>query len=235
MEPFAGGAIVSLSVAYESLAGQVVFAELDDDVAAVWRTVLNGQAEWLAQRILGFELNADNVTRVLSDQPSSPGDRAFQTILRNRVQRGGIMAPGAGLLKDGENKHGLRSRWYPETLARRIRAINKLKQHLNFVHGDGLKLIDDYKADSETVFYLDPPYATAAKRLYAHWFVDHRKLFQSLVDVKCDFLMTYENTSEISALAAEFKFHARPVAMKTTHHENMTELLIGRDLKWLSA
>lgn len=46
--------------------------------------------------------------------------------------------------------------------------------------------------------------------------------------------MTYDNTPEIAALAAEFGFQAKPVAMKNTHHAKMTELLIGRDLDWLN-
>src|SRR5438067_8707247 len=50
IEPFAGGGIVSLTVAFERLAKHVVFAELDAGVAAVWRVVLNGQAEWLAKQ-----------------------------------------------------------------------------------------------------------------------------------------------------------------------------------------
>src|SRR5262245_63453271 len=46
IEPFAGGGIVSLTVAFEGLARHVIFAELDESVASVWRVVLNGQAEW---------------------------------------------------------------------------------------------------------------------------------------------------------------------------------------------
>lgn len=95
IEPFAGGAIVSLTAAFEGLAKEVVFAELDDAIAAVWHVVLNGGADWLAQRVLAFDLTAENVTAVLRENPASLQARAFQTILRNRVQRGGIMAQGA--------------------------------------------------------------------------------------------------------------------------------------------
>src|SRR5580693_7008780 len=45
IEPFAGGGIVSLTVAFERLAKHVIFAELEPGVAAVWRVVLNGHAE----------------------------------------------------------------------------------------------------------------------------------------------------------------------------------------------
>jgi DNA adenine methylase len=40
IEPFAGGAIVSLTAAFESLVSQVTMCELDEDVAAVWQTIL---------------------------------------------------------------------------------------------------------------------------------------------------------------------------------------------------
>jgi DNA adenine methylase len=234
IEPFAGGGIVSLTVAFERLAKHVVFAELDAGVAAVWRVVLNGQAEWLAKEILGFELTLENVRKVLDAPAETVRDKAFHTILRNRVQRGGIMAAGAGLVKSGENGRGLSSRWYPGTLARRIREINHQKDRLTFVEGDGFSLLEEQKADKDAVFFIDPPYTLAARRLYTKWQIDHRRLFTAMRACKGDFLMTYDNTPEIVGLAAEFGFQAQPVAMKNTHHAKMTELLIGRDLSWLN-
>ena len=235
IEPFAGGGIVSLTVAFERLAKHVVFSELDSGVAATWRVVLNGQAEWLAKEILGFELTHDNVKNVLNAPTDILRERAFQTIIRNRVQRGGIMAEGAGLIKAGENGRGLLSRWYPETLARRIREINHLKDRLTFVEGDGFALLEEQKADRDAVFFIDPPYTQASRRLYTKWQINHRQLFAVMQACKGDFLMTYDNTAEIRTLANEFGFQARPIAMKSTHHANMTELLIGRDLQWLNA
>jgi DNA adenine methylase len=234
IEPFAGGAIVSLTVAFERLARHVIFAELDAGVAAVWRVVLNGQAEWLAKEIKDFDLNLENVRRILDAPGRTLREKAFQTILRNRVQRGGIMASGAGLVKTGENGRGLSSRWYPETLARRIREINHLKDRITFVEGDGFALLEEYRADADAVFFIDPPYTLAARRLYTEWRIDHRRLFAAMRASRGDFLMTYDNTPEIVALAAEFGFQTRPVAMKNTHHAKMTELLIGRDLSWFN-
>ena len=232
IEPFAGGAIVSLTVAFERLAKHVMFAELDPGVAAVWRAVLNGHAEWLAKEILNFEISTQNVRKVLGTSANTLRDKALQTILRNRVQRGGIMAAGAGLIKEGENGRGLMSRWYPETLARRIREINQLKDRLTFVEGDGFALLQEHAADKDAVFFIDPPYTLAARRLYTNWQIDHRRLFAAMRRCKGDFLMTYDNTPEIAALAVEFGFQAKPVAMKNTHHAKMTELLIARDLDW---
>jgi DNA adenine methylase len=233
IEPFAGGAIVSLTVAFERLARHVVFAELDEGVATVWRVILNGQAEWLARKILEFDLTLENVRAVLDQPTQSLREQAFQTILRNRVQRGGIMADGAGLVKTGEKGRGLNSRWYPETLARRIREINELKDRLTFVADDGFGLIKEHQADPEAAFYIDPPYTLAARRLYTKWQIDHAQLFSEMCACKGDFLMSYDNTAEIVGLAKKHGLETRAVAMKNTHHAKMTELLIGRSLSWL--
>ena len=46
--------------------------------------------------------------------------------------------------------------------------------------------------------------------------------------------MTYDDTPEVRALAARHGFLTRPVRMKTTHHVQTTELLIGRSFDWLA-
>jgi len=234
IEPFAGGGIVSLTTAFEGLARHVIFAEMDESVASVWRVVLNEQAEWLAKQILHFDLTLENVTYVLKQNAPGIQEKAFQTILRNRVQRGGILADGAGLIKTGESGRGLNSRWYPETLARRIREINQQKDRMTFVEGNGLDIIEEYKTDAEAAFYIDPPYTVAARRLYKVWQMDHANLFATMAACRGDFLMSYDNTAEIVALAKKHGFESRPIAMKSTHHMKMTELLIGKDLSWLS-
>jgi DNA adenine methylase len=235
VEPFAGGGAVSLTAGFERLAKHVIFAEMDDGVASVWRVVLNGQARWLAEKIRQFDLTLENVRETLDAAEGTLKEEAFKTLLRNRVQRGGILAKGAGLVKTGETGRGLNARWYPETLARRIIEINEVKDRFSFVHGDGLAIVREHLNDKDTVFYIDPPYMVAARRLYTHWQVDHREIFKLMSKAKGDFLMSYDNTPEIQALAKEFHFDTRQVAMKNTHHAKMTELLIGRDLAFLDA
>lgn len=238
LEPFAGGGICSLTVAFERLAGHVIMGEMDEYVSSVWKTILDGQAEWLALRILAFELTLDNVKKALSKDMNCDlilREQAFLTILRNRVQRGGIMAPGAGLVKSGEDNRGISSRWYAKTLARRIREIVANKHMLTFVQGDGMALIREHRNDPQAVFFVDPPYTKAARRLYRHWEFDHQQLFVDLSMCKGDFLVSYDDTDEIRALTEKFELQWRAVSMKSTHHATKRELLIGRDSSWLDA
>jgi len=238
VEPFGGGAIAGLTAAFEDLADHVIIAEIDEYVAAVWYTILSGQSEWLAKKILTFDLTLGNVKIALARSNRKDltlKEKAFLAILRNRVQRGGIMAPGAGLIKNGENNRGIGSRWYPETLARRIRNIAKMRHKITFFYGDGLLLLRQFGNERKAAFFLDPPYTKAAKRLYNNWEFDHRALFEAIRHQRAPFLITYDDTPEISQLADEFGYDKRCVRMKNTHHTRKTELLIGTDFAWFDA
>lgn len=163
-EPFAGGGIVSLTVAFEKLANHVTMVELDDQVAAVWRTIISGDGEWLASRIATFNLTAESAKMALALTVPSTQERAFQTILRNRINRGGIMAPGAGIINAGENGKGLRSRWYPQTLKKRILDILCVRDRITFIEGDGLKVLKQNIRRANAVFFIDPPYTAGGKK-----------------------------------------------------------------------
>lgn len=232
LEPFAGGAIIGLTVAFEELAEQVVLVELDENVASVWQTILNGDGQWLVEQIADFELSRDAVRRVLDDAENSTRHRAFATVVQNRVNRGGILAPGAGKMKKGENGNGLSSRWYPDTLCQRISDIMARKDRIRFIHGDGFNVMEHNLAAAETAYFIDPPYTEAGRRLYLHSDVDHKLLFRLADMARGPFLMTYDHSRAILNLADKHEFEVVEVAMKTTHHTRKMELFISRDLSW---
>ena len=237
IEPFAGGGIVSLTVAAENLAGHVTMVELDEQVAAVWQTVIqNGEGRWLADKIIGFDLTSESLVNELKRTAKSVRERAFQTILKNRTYRGGILALGSAPLKHGENGKGIKSRWYADTLKRRLLDIDTIREFITFIEGDGVEVMRLNTEEPGVVFFIDPPYTAAGKRagsrLYTHSELDHEGLFRIAANVNGDFLMTYDDTDSVRELARQHGFDTELVAMKNTHHTKMTELLIGRDLNW---
>jgi DNA adenine methylase len=237
VEPFAGGGIISLTAAFEWLAEKVVMVELDKQIASVWETILCGDAKWLARRLLTFELTLESAKAELAKKPVSQREFAFQTILRNRTAHGGILAEGAGVLKHGENGKGILSRWYPQTIGSRITNIEFVAKRLEFIHGDGFDVLARFQKERDAVFFIDPPYTAGGKRagsrLYTHSEIDHDKLFSLCEKLRGDFLMTYDNAEEVHALAERHGFETKLVAMKNTHHAEMDELLIGRNLDWV--
>lgn len=242
IEPFAGGAIVGLTVAFEKLAQKVTLVEKDDQVAAVWKTLLvDGDGEWLARKIEKFDCTSSNVATLLTAEFSSTRDIAFQTIVQNRTAHGGILAKGAGLLKHGENGKGVTSRWYPSTLARRIRDIDTIKERVAFVHGDAFEVIEQNARRKNIVWFVDPPYTAgkngkrAGTRLYNHFEIDHERLFSLLEKAKGDVLITYDKDEHVEQLSKKHGFQFKAVAMQNTHLEKMNELLIGRNLDWIGS
>ncbi|MBB5063931.1 DNA adenine methylase [Granulicella mallensis] len=233
IEPFAGGAMAGLTVAAEDLADHVLLCELDDDVAALWETIFQGNAadvRWLCNSITSFDVTLENVRQVLDSAPKAVKGQAFRTIVKNRMQRGGIMAAGAGLVKEGEAGRGLHSRWYPQTLATRIDALHSFKDRVAFQHADAFDVIREHADDSGACFFIDPPYTAGGKkagsRLYTHNEVDHAGLFALMASVHGTVMLTYDDSPEVRKLAKQHKFRIVEIPMKNTHHVIIRELLI---------
>jgi DNA adenine methylase len=226
LEPFAGGASVGLSVLFDGLADQVVLVEKDEAVASVWAAVVTGWAPELAELVLSFEMTESNVRELLANPRGGVVHLAFQTIVRNRVQRGGIMAPGAGLMKSGENGNGLKSRWYAATLARRLRDLHDHRERLAAAWSDGIDEMRAWRDRVDVAYFIDPPYTVAGGRLYTHHRVDHAALFEAAAELRGPWMMTYDDTREIRDLASRHGMAVAEVPMKTTHHEVKKELVI---------
>jgi DNA adenine methylase len=234
VEPFTGGGIVGLTAAAENLAKKVELVELDPEVAAVWTTVAGPDNEWLASRILSFNFSPENVKAELGREPQNSREIAFRTILKNRVNHGGILAKGSGMLKAGENGKGLASRWYPATLANRIAAIDTVKYKLTAIMGDAFDALLRHQNNSSAYFFIDPPYVGAGRRLYTHFDIDHARLFELTAALKGRFLLTYDDAAEIRALADRYGLAYTTIPMKTTHHSEKRELLISDNINWLN-
>jgi DNA adenine methylase len=237
VEPFAGGAIISLTALFENLVQRAVMVELDDEIASVWESIIDGDAEWLANRVITFDLTKEAVIQEIKKTPNTRRDKAFQTILKNRTLHGGILAEGSGFLKYGENGKGISSRWYPRTIAKRLLNLNHVASKIDFRCDDGLKVMQEFAINQDTVYFIDPPYTAggkrAGKRLYKHCSIDHERLFTLCESLKGDFLITYDNAEEVKTMARSHGFQMRLIPMTNTHHMTMEELVIGKDLLWM--
>ena len=243
-EPFCGGAGVSLMAAAEGLAGLCSLRDADPDIAAFWRAVLF-QGPALAGLVQDFRPTPAAAAALADSLPPDAGDleRGFRTLALNRLRHGGILAPGAAFAKAGENGKGLASRWYPETLARRIVAAWGLRRSLSFGEGDGLAALEDYageaaeallagadaSAPAQFAVFADPPYPAAGRRLYGQADVDPARLFRALDQLRqvgSEFLLTYEATPGIARLVQVHGFAAVEARMRTRQHRAKRELVI---------
>ena len=232
IEPFVGGGIVSLTAAFEKLADHITMVEMDKEIAAVWEVILNDKNKWLADKIFSFDLTHDHIKAELDKPNKLLQDIAFCTVLKNRTFQGGILAKGSGMIKNGENGKGLASRWYPKTLHDRIRAIEFVKNKIDFITGDAFEIIEQYLNNKEAFFFIDPPYTIAGKRLYTYYEIDHERLFKLTAQIKGKFMLTYDDTPEIRQLANKNNLQYKTLPMKTTHHLEKNEIIISDNFHW---
>ncbi|NOX48330.1 MAG: DNA adenine methylase [Chlorobi bacterium] len=232
IEPFAGGGIVGLTTAFERLADSVLMVELDPEVAAVWETIIYGNHESLAEQIFCFDLTNEHANKILQKTDKTIEEQAFSTIIKNRIFHGGIITKGSGRIKNGENGKGIKSRWYPKTLRDRILAIGHIKKKLEFVKGDAFEEMEKLKNNTDCYFFIDPPYTVAGRRLYTYFEIDHNELFALTAHLKGKFMMTYDDTEEIRALANKYNLGFRTIPMKTTHHIQKNEIIISDNFNW---
>lgn len=233
VEPFAGGAHAGLAAAVEGMVDQVILVELDENVAAVWKTIMT-EPEWLAEQIATLDLDRETAEAVIERKVLSTRDRALAMIVHNRVSRGGVTAPGAGWLKKGENGKGLQSRWYPDTLVKRIEKVAAARERITVICGDGLEVMQQHIDREDVALFIDPPYPKAGGRLYKHSAVDHERIFDLAVQAEGSVLLTYDDSEEVVELTeARPRLDSAPLLVSTTHHREKYEYLISDDLGWM--
>ena len=234
VEPFAGGGVVSLTAVMEGLVDRCIMIEIDHDVAAFWHVVLR-DGTTLAERVRQFKLTRERVSKLASRGMRSLVEHGFRTLVLNRTRKSGILAPGASFTKNGENGKGIQSRWYPDTLAARLAAIQEYADKITFCEADGMQLLEPliHGWGRSAAVFLDPPYTAGGKRagsrLYAHNNIDHAGLFETIARRGSNFLMTYDCAPEIVDLIRRHRFHAVSVQMKNAHHNHLLELVITRE------
>jgi DNA adenine methylase len=237
IEPFAGGASASLYAVSEGLVDGALLVELDPDIAIVWKMILSDSAPSLCELIQEFQMTSESLDAAISRAGSSDLERAFAVLLRNRTNHGGIIARGAGRLRKGEAGKGLLSRWYPSTLVARIKTIHSLRHQLSVVCDDGLTVMKN-RAAEQVLWFIDPPYIGTAKgagkRLYNFNAVSIEELFQSCAALEGDFLLTHEDDPVIRSTSTSLNLQVDTIQMRSRHHVEMKELLISRNLCWLS-
>lgn len=230
VEPFAGGASVSLACLASGVCKHAILVEADPNVAAVWKTILGRNSNWLIEKIRRFDVTEKSVEKELSETTVNTRQRAWQTLLLNRVSHGGIVAKGAGRIRKGEDNKGLSSRWYPQTLVRRIEMIHEMRAKISFRHGDGMEFLKGWahaEEDGNAALLVDPPYPVAGRRLYDHWDINHETLFSHLGAIDGRFIATYENLPDIKRLAAKHGLRTRVVSMRSRQHASKKELLVS--------
>lgn len=208
VEPFAGGASVSLYLLQHDLTDMIGLADLDPLVVAFWETVFF-DTEWLIEEIERVPVTLDLWNEFKLGELSDRRSRAIACLFLNRTSFSGILARTAGPIggKTQASQYKIGCRFPRKTLQDRVRRIGEFRRRVHFVsHApwqNTLAVVNDAEHNGIKVFtYLDPPFFCKADKLYRFYFGDgdHLALRDSIANLSGDWLLSYDSVPRVAEL-----------------------------------
>lgn len=210
IEPFAGGASVSISMLEADCVDAIALADADRLVAAFWRVVFSPEAEALADKVFHSKPTLEEWKRHKTSEPASVLDDAFKCIFLNRTSFSGSLhrhaGPIGGLSQKGRYK--IDSRFNREKLARRIVELSSLRERVRFVRCEGYSetmaaiAALGHAGSASVLWYLDPPFFAKADTLYRRSFApeDHNALAGAIATMPGNWVLSYDDHPQARSL-----------------------------------
>jgi DNA adenine methylase len=206
VEPFAGGASVSLELLHAGLVDRIALSDSDPMVAGFWQTVFTDH-EWLCRRIESIDVDLDTWRRMKRGRFTARRSLALACLFLNRTSFNGALHHRAGPIGGHEqaSEYTLDCRFPRSTLVRRIKACAALADRVVFVERqEAGNTVAGARARARregwsTFFYLDPPFWAKSALLYRHSFRtwQHEELAEQLLWLKDPWLLSYDPAPEI--------------------------------------
>ena len=210
IEPFAGGAAVSLSLLLEGTVSHIVLNDKDKAIFAFWSSILE-ETDRFINKIYTVPLTIEEWQKqrsILKDKDSDRFSLGVAAFYLNRTNRSGILSAGVMGGKNQEGKWKLDARFNRNSLAKRIEKIGERKDDISVYNEDFERFLAKElpQYGSNIFLYLDPPYYVKGKQLYEDYFTkeDHIRLQKCLKNISCDWVCTYDDVPDIRLLYEEY-------------------------------
>ena len=234
-EPYAGGAGLALTLLFDGMVSDIHLNDVDRSIWAFWNAVLT-DTDALVAKILETPVDIaqwHNQRQIYLNQAEHDNlTVGFATFFLNRTNRSGIIKGGGvigGLDQTGNYK--LDCRFNRADLAKRIRRIAKYRSRIHLHRSDALQFIRemDETLPDRSFFCIDPPYFNKGSSLYTSSYNrdDHLAVSQAVLGLTRPWILTYDNTPEISHLYKARRQYGFDVNYSVQTKRVGTELLVA--------
>jgi len=211
VEPFVGGASVTLALLKNNLVAKVGLVDRDPIVAAFWESVFF-DTEWLINRVANTDITLNKWIKVKKQKARTTRQKAFKCLYLNRTSFSGILTSSAGPIggKSQASKYKIDCRFNKTNIIKRIEKISAYRDRIAFVWnlhwhtaiGKINQMQNNGSLPKSTLFYLDPPFYDKANSLYNFHFKhnDHLKLRNFLLTFKQNWILSYDSHPEIISM-----------------------------------
>jgi len=203
VEPFAGSAIVGLSLLYEGRCERLVLAEKDEDYLAFWHAALGDpnfsyRVSKFTERVLDLPFEQQQPFVMASLDRMQQDDPGFWILLRSRIGFNGKVRGGYMTEK---SRGGILCRW-PPTIATRLDLLYSLRNRITIMD-DGFEALAAFDRD-DSYGFVDPPFTMTENcpghKIYKEAVIDHPALHRMLATWKGRFQLTYNVSPETQKL-----------------------------------
>lgn len=237
IEPFAGGAGVSLELLFSGAVEHIVINDYDKAIYSIWRAIIENTNQ-LVNLIDNTEVSLNEWYRqkdIYTNQANRYSvEFAFATFYLNRTNRSGILAAGPIGGYEQNGNYLIDARYNKEELINRILKIAMRKNDITVYNKDIRSFMKSYlHRYSNTFVYLDPPYYKKGQELYKNFFVykDHKEIADLLKEEKSIWMVTYDAEPEITSLYSKFSTKFFDLSYSVAEKRKASEIMILCDEK----
>ncbi len=233
MEPFCGGASVSIALLESGVVDEIAINDVDPLIAQLWSTVFSrAGAEWLAKQVMEVPLSVDEWRRQKTLEPQSQYEAALKCLYLNRTSFNGIIHKSGPLGGWSQKNTNISVRFNRQRLSNRIIELSELHPKVTVGNQAWLDFCEHFAHNERTFFYLDPPYYHKAEQLYGYVFDEdaHQALRNFLSGFSRPWLLSYDDAQEIRDLYEQVTSKARVIDNTYSTHPLGGCSFIGREL-----
>lgn len=237
IEPFCGGASISINLLEADVVQSVRLNDLDPLIASLWKTVFSTKdSRWLINQVMEAPLTLEHWDYQKSIKPKGQKEQAFQCLYLNRTSFSGLLHKHAGPIGGRKQLNWtIGCRFDREKIAARIEKLASLSKRVHAVESVTWGEFLGRNITPACFIYLDPPYYQKAERLYRYIFDQAQHL--AMRDYLANFcgvpwVLSYDDSSKIREMYTSKKKKINGCIIDSTYstHPIGGNSVIGREL-----
>lgn len=237
IEPFAGSAIVSLSLLDAGAIERVTLIERDPLVYSLWKAVFCHLDE-LLERFWSLPITLETwkslrpTLKIAEPNKANIVDLALACLFFNRANFSGILAAGPIGGMEQRSKYAIDCRTNKDEITVRLLAAAAFSENVDVKFGDALAILPKLGLNSNKILYVDPPYFEKGELLYRHSYKlgDHRRLAETLKGLQTPWFLSYDVNHVIEYLYEDRIINKLTFRYSARGARNHEELLISNFL-----
>lgn len=234
IEPFAGGANISLSLLIDGYVSNIIINDIDRAIYSFWASILSNTTRFI-DKVYNCKININEWYKqkeIISNPRSSKLDLGFALLFLNRTNFSGIINAGpiGGIKQNGQYK--INARFNKSDIIKKIERISEFKERILVTNLDALDLITFAKDLDTSLIYFDPPYYRQGKKLYTNFYNDndHVELAENIIRLATPFVLTYDNVEDIKKLYPNFDSHEFLINYSANNHTIGKEIMFYNNI-----